>query len=431
MAAHARGGRLAVVLALCCLASTARARPESHEFMELGFGKAQGDRELPQGTHQVVHDQVSGKSGLGSILHAAEDDGTRQLMLGGGLMILFFICIFMMHETEDNDISKTKGKSPKPSAKKLSKSGSSGKLKRASPQASPYQSPLPTAGRFENMPMPGETTVLLDDLRRQEEALKREEAEAWRRQEDAMRFEKDALLRREDELRARYERMEALNPKPALYIPSSSPVLYNTTPSSAPLYEPYAAREAREKRQALEATEQAIVQSSPYLSDREPFGTRPLGVLSPSAIYTGLGVTSSFQSDSRETRSFQAETYRLEEVRRDTEAVGGGSPSPLGTGTFLASPAPPATAPTFSSSYSFAGPTSSANFSAPLVPATAPSFGEENFTPEQKVTLQNIMDQTGASRESTIRAMKKARQEEEAILRELELRRQRAAATPQ
>jgi len=322
-------------------------------------------------------------------------------------MILFFICIFLMQETEDPCDSK-KPRSPAPSTKKLSKSSSGSRLhgnsknnnSKGPSSSSPSTSPFACDARLPNLPFPDENTSLLDDLRRQEGELKRQEAEAWQRQEEAVRTEKENLLRREDELRARFERMEALHPKPALYIQSSSPVAFTTMPRSAPLYESYAARDAREKRQALEATEQATVQS-PSLADR------PLGMTAPPVTGTP-GTTSSFG----EPRAFQTRVEKYE-ARRDFAG---------GSGSLMASPVPGA-APAPSNSFE------GFSASSALPAATAPALTEEELTPEQKLTLQNIMQQTGASREATLRAMKRARAEEEQILRELELKRQRAAAT--
>merc|ERR1719162_2613228 len=109
----------------------------------------------------------------------AEGNGTRQLMLGGGLMILFFICIFLMQETEDPGASN-KPRSPQPSTKKLSKSGSGSKLYGIGKNSKgPSHSLPPTSlsaggARLPNVPFANENTFLLDDLRRQEDELKRQ-----------------------------------------------------------------------------------------------------------------------------------------------------------------------------------------------------------------------------------------------------------------
>lgn len=372
-------------LAIAASASSPTSSSASRDFMDLSVHKAEASRNTP-GKDQVAPILAANRAGLGASMSAADDSGTRQLLLGGGLIILFFVLIFMMQENEGDDAVATKARSsPQASTTKPTKSLHSAAIlaenssKRSSPKASPRETPNPSpvvsAAKLTNVPFADERTLLLDDLRRQEDELKRQEADAWRRQEEAVRIEKEALLRREDELRARYERMEALNPKPTLYIPSSSPIMTasNTTPRSAPLYEPYAAREAREKRQALEAAEQAIVQSSPYISsESQPIGTAPPTSEAP-VFFSSYGAAS-----------------------------------------------PAATAPTLSGAYG--------SFGSSTVPATAPAIAEAELTPEQQQTLQKIMEQTGASRDATIRAMKKARQEEEAILRDLEAKRQRAAA---
>jgi len=448
------------------LFALAHGHAERTEFMEISVRNVQSGREQHHGEpHQAIKSQFArtDEGALGS----GEENGSRQLMLGFCLIALFAICMYAMHETEESE--------PKPSPK------------RAARQPSPASSPLPT----ENLPFPDEATLLLDDIHRQEDLLKRQEEEAWRRQEEAVRIEKQALLRREEEIRARYERMESLHPKPLLYIQASSPVPPATTPSlhgtsqtfqsgnspprtSPLLFEPYAAREARERREALEAAEHALVESSPTLagppsrdalekaeqalvasdpmaSQRRPVTPgsppktwsadlaeqtlqegsptltqqRPAALGSPPktweppASYVAIATPSSSQTDTRELRSFQAQWETYEQARRDTNALADS----------LAAARSPATAPSLSATSAFTFPTSpSPPSTQQAMPTTSLETWEEDLSPEQQATVLTIMQQTGSTKEATLRAMKRAREDEETIMRELEARRQLAGA---